>query len=158
MLFGCLGVNTSRCDGWRLRTMNDAGEELEDNNESRHSDNKNNTATMAIIGRKSISGSWHYRALRSVHPLSISRPRPSLLPSTSSTCFSSLLVLLPLLWTSAVGALNVSHIHDSVVDIWGAAAQSVSVVCVAGQCLEGYTNITRESLSTHHYLRQTYFR
>ncbi|KAH9842471.1 uncharacterized protein C8Q71DRAFT_801907 [Rhodofomes roseus] len=38
--------------------------------------------------------------------------------------FSSLLPLIPLLWTSSV------------------AAQSVSVVCVAGQCLEGYTNIT----------------
>ncbi|TFY64234.1 hypothetical protein EVJ58_g2762 [Rhodofomes roseus] len=38
--------------------------------------------------------------------------------------FSSLLTLIPLLWTSSV------------------AAQSVSVVCVAGQCLEGYTNIT----------------
>ncbi|KAH9930833.1 uncharacterized protein B0H18DRAFT_991485 [Fomitopsis serialis] len=40
--------------------------------------------------------------------------------------FSSLLTLIPLLWTSSV------------------AAQSVSVVCVAGQCLEGYTNITRD--------------
>ncbi|KZT74043.1 hypothetical protein DAEQUDRAFT_807755 [Daedalea quercina L-15889] len=37
---------------------------------------------------------------------------------------SSLLTLIPLLCTSSI------------------AAQSVSVVCVAGQCLEGYTNIT----------------
>ena len=141
-----LGRLNGRCDRRRLRTMNGAGEELEDNSENRQSDNKNNAATMAIMGRKSISGSRRIE-LFALCSLSPSHDHHCLsFPCTSSTCIRAFSPYYHSFGPQPLVRWTFQTFFSSVSDNRAIAAQSVSVVCVAGQCLEGYTNITRKFL------------